>query len=132
MPAIVFLDLSNMAGLLTAKEYKMVTKRTTRRAPPPTTQEQLVQAVKNTLDEAESLLREAAETTGDNAQALRDEAMERLKSSRDTLFDVEEDLLARGRQAVQATDDYVREKPWQAMAAVGLAGLLIGVLISRR
>jgi len=110
----------------------MATRRNTRQVTPPSSQEQLVESVKKTLDDAEGLLREASEATGDKAQALRDEALAALKSSRDTLFDVEEDLLVRGRQAVQATDEYVHQNPWQAMTAVGLAGLLIGVLISRR
>jgi MYXO-CTERM domain-containing protein len=32
----------------------------------------------------------------------------------------------------QAADDYVREKPWAALAAAALVGLAAGFLLSRR
>ena len=110
----------------------MATRRKSNSVPSVSSQEKLVESVKQALDDAEALLREAADATGDKAQELRDEAMDCLKRSRETLYDVEEDVLARGRQAVQVTDDYVHQNPWQAITAVGIAGLLVGMLITRR
>jgi ElaB/YqjD/DUF883 family membrane-anchored ribosome-binding protein len=110
----------------------MPTRRKTTPAPSVSTQEKLVESVKQALEDAEALLREAADATGDKAQALRDEALDRLKQSRETLYDVEEDVLERGRHAVQATDEYVHQNPWQAITVAGVAGLLIGMLITRR
>jgi ElaB/YqjD/DUF883 family membrane-anchored ribosome-binding protein len=34
--------------------------------------------------------------------------------------------------AARATDDYVRENPWQAVGVAVLAGIALGLLISRR
>lgn len=110
----------------------MATRRKSPAVPSVSSQEKLVASVKQALEDAEALLREAAETTGDKAQALRDEALDRLKQSRETLHDVEEDVLERGRQVLQATDEFVQQKPWQAVAVAGVAGLLVGMLMNRR
>ena len=40
--------------------------------------------------------------------------------------------MVKAKEAGQATDAYVRENPWQAVGIAAGAGLLIGMLISRR
>ena len=40
--------------------------------------------------------------------------------------------LAGARDAARAADDYVRERPWSALAVVALLGLAAGFLLSRR
>lgn len=92
----------------------------------------LVDPVKHALDEAEDLLREAAAASGERAHELREQALETLRRSRVALHDVQDSMLARGRQAARITDEYVHERPWQAAAAAGVAGLLLGLLIARR
>jgi len=95
-------------------------------------EDQFIDSVKESLDDAESLLREAAQTTGDKATELRERAMESLRRTRVALYDTQDALLAKGRQAARATDDYVHDNPWQAIGVAGLTGLLVGMLISRR
>jgi ElaB/YqjD/DUF883 family membrane-anchored ribosome-binding protein len=92
----------------------------------------LVDPIKDALDQAEDLLREAANTSGEKADELREEALETLRRSRLALHDVQDSLLDRGRQAARATDEYVHERPWQAATVAGVAGLLLGLLIARR
>jgi len=48
------------------------------------------------------------------------------------MYDAQDAMLEHGRRAARATDDYVHDKPWQAIAAAGIGGLLLGVLIARR
>jgi ElaB/YqjD/DUF883 family membrane-anchored ribosome-binding protein len=130
---IEFLGPNKRSTIISQNRNKvMVTRRKTNSEPIVSSQEKLVASVKQTLDDAEALLREAANATGDSAQALREEALNSLKRSRETLNNVEEDVLARGRQAVQATDEYVHQNPWQAITIAGVAGLLVGMLITRR
>ncbi|OWT61848.1 DUF883 family protein [Candidimonas nitroreducens] len=95
-------------------------------------EDQFIESVKNSLDDAEKLLREAADATGDKAAELRDKALRSLRRTREALYDTQDALLLRGRQAVHATDDYVHDNPWQAIGVAGLTGLLVGMLISRR
>jgi ElaB/YqjD/DUF883 family membrane-anchored ribosome-binding protein len=133
MLAIEFLEPNKRSMIISQLRSKaMVTRRKTNSEPIISSQEKLVESVKQTLDDAEALLREATDATGDKALALRQEALDCLKRSRETLYDVEEDVLARGRQAVQATDEYVHQNPWQAITVAGVAGLLVGMLITRR
>lgn len=95
-------------------------------------EEQFIDNVKGSLDDAEKLLREAASATGDKATELRETAMESLRRTRETLYETQDALLERGRRAARVTDDYVHDNPWQAIGMAGLAGVLIGALICRR
>lgn len=95
-------------------------------------EEEFIKDVKKNLDEVEKLLKEAADSTGAKANEIREKAMRRLQQSREALLDTQETLARRGRQAIRATDDYVHDKPWQAIGLAGAIGLLLGVLLSRR
>lgn len=95
-------------------------------------EDQFIDSVKESLDDAEKLLREAADATGEKATELREKAMESLRRSRLALYDAQDAVLAKGRQAARAADDYVHDNPWHAAGIAGLTGLLVGMLISRR
>ncbi|MFT0547100.1 DUF883 family protein [Allopusillimonas ginsengisoli] len=97
-----------------------------------TSEEEFIDSVKTSLDEAEKLLRDAAEASGDKATELRESAMLSLRRTREALYDTQDAVLERGRRAARVTDDYVHDNPWQAIGMAGLAGVLIGALISRR
>lgn len=99
---------------------------------PKNQEEDFIDGVKNNIDDAEKLLREAAQTSGEKAEELRERAMQSLRRSRSVLYDTQDALLERGRVAARATDDYVHDNPWQAIGAAGLTGLLVGMLICRR
>ncbi|HEU0231306.1 MAG TPA: DUF883 family protein [Burkholderiaceae bacterium] len=96
------------------------------------TEEDFIESLKASLDDAEQLLRDAASTTGDKAAELRERAMTSLRHTRETLYDTQDALMERGRRAARATDDYVHDNPWQAIGMASVAGLLVGMLISRR
>ncbi|HLS51996.1 MAG TPA: DUF883 family protein [Burkholderiaceae bacterium] len=95
-------------------------------------EDQIIDSVKESLDEAETFLREAAAATGEKAGELRERALESLRRSRLALYETQDALVEQGRKAARATDDYVHDNPWQAMGVAAVAGLLLGVLISRR
>lgn len=97
-----------------------------------TSSTEFIESVKESLDDAEKLLREAADTTGDKAAELRESAMKSLRRTREALYDTQDALLNQGRKAARATDDYVHDNPWQAIGLAGVAGLLVGMLVCRR
>ncbi|MEZ2720455.1 YqjD family protein [Paenalcaligenes hominis] len=105
----------------------MVTKKDARKA-----ENELIDEVKKSLDDAERLLRDAAEATGDKANEMREAALSSLRSTREALHDTQEVIVERGREAVKATDHYVHDNPWQAIGIAGLVGLLFGMLVSRK
>lgn len=94
--------------------------------------EKLIDNAKDSLSDAEELLREAASTTGEKAAELRERALASIRRTREALYDAQDALIQRGRRAARATDDYVHDNPWQAISIAGVAGLLLGMLISRR
>ncbi len=94
--------------------------------------DKFIDEVKASLDEAEKLMREAAEATGDKAGELREKAMRSLRLTRDSLHDAQEAVVEQSVRAAKATDNYVHDKPWQAIGVAGVVGLMFGMLISRR
>ncbi|CAM4354666.1 DUF883 family protein [Kerstersia similis] len=96
------------------------------------TRDVLIDNVKSTLHDAEALLREAAASSGEKAAELRERALVSLKRTREAVHDAQDAIVTQGRRAARATDDYVHDKPWQAVAAAGVLGLLLGLVIGRR
>ena len=94
--------------------------------------ERVLEVLKASVDDAEALLREAANATGDRAAELRERALKSLRATRETLHETQDIVLEQGRRAARVTDDYVHDNPWQAVAAAGLAGLLLGLVLSGR
>ncbi|MER1967729.1 DUF883 family protein [Castellaniella sp. GW247-6E4] len=92
----------------------------------------LIEDLKTSLDQAEKLLREAAEATGDKAADLRERALKAVDRGREALSETQENLLQQGRKVVHDTDEYVQANPWKAVGIAGVAGLLLGALLSRR
>jgi ElaB/YqjD/DUF883 family membrane-anchored ribosome-binding protein len=56
----------------------------------------------------------------------------RLANSIVRLQEVQEELKSRARQAAKATDEYVHDNPWKSMGYVAVAGMIVGLLITRR
>lgn len=95
-------------------------------------EEQFIDSVKDSLDDAEQFLRDAAAASGEKATELRERALESLRRTRLALYETQDALVERGRKAARATDDYVHDNPWQAIGVAAVTGLLVGMLISRR
>jgi ElaB/YqjD/DUF883 family membrane-anchored ribosome-binding protein len=77
---------------------------------------------------AEELMRTTASLSGSSVAAARDRLNESLTKVRDQLTGVERMAFDGGRQALTATQSYVRENPWQAVAIGVLVGLTLGVI----
>lgn len=95
-------------------------------------EDQLMDQVRTSLDDVEKLLREAAHAGEEKAGELREKAMDALRHTRLVVHDTQDAVIAKGRRAARVTDEYVHDNPWQAIGLSAVAGLLLGVLISRR
>ncbi|MBP6815313.1 MAG: DUF883 domain-containing protein [Burkholderiaceae bacterium] len=98
---------------------------------PSATNDKLVADVKMVLDDAESLLKQAADSTGTEAAALRDRGMSMLREAGEKAHHLQEVVVAKGKAAARATDDYVHDHPWRVVSLSFGAGLLIGLLLNR-
>jgi ElaB/YqjD/DUF883 family membrane-anchored ribosome-binding protein len=93
---------------------------------------QLIDDLTSVIRDAESLLRATAAQTGDRVEEIRARAEETVRQAKARLAGVEEKALERAREIAGDADEYVRGNPWQAVAIAAGAGLLIGLLMSRR
>lgn len=94
--------------------------------------ERLAHSLQQMVDEAEHLLKNAQRTGSDQFNAARDKFESRLRQAKYELRQLEDATLYRARRAARATDHAVHEHPYTAMGIAAGAGLLIGMLISRR
>ena len=96
------------------------------------TRDQLVDDFATVLNETEDLLKKASHETGDRAKDLRAQVDAKLLAAKLRLQEIQGEALDRAKDAARATDDYVRDNPWQAIGAAAAVGFLVGMLVSRR
>jgi ElaB/YqjD/DUF883 family membrane-anchored ribosome-binding protein len=88
----------------------------------------LVGDFKIVLNDAEAMLKATAGELGDKAREARARLASSLQSARAGMHRLEEKALA----GAKATDKLIREHPYQSIGVSFAAGLLLGVLVSRR
>ena len=94
--------------------------------------DKLVADLKVVVADAEELLRATASQAGEKVAAARERIQASLATAKVKLTEAEQVLLEKSKEAAKAADEYVRENPWQAVGVAAAAGLVLGVLISRR
>ena len=90
--------------------------------------EKLAADLRLVISDAEALLRATAGKAGETATAARAKMQETLDSAKLKLGPLGEEVAEKAR----AADDYVRTNPWQAVGIAVLAGIALGLLVSRR
>jgi ElaB/YqjD/DUF883 family membrane-anchored ribosome-binding protein len=94
--------------------------------------DKLVEDLRQVIRDAEELLRATAGMAGEKVAEVRARAEESLRTAKARLMEMRVDLAARAQTAATNADDYVRTNPWAAIGIAAAAGLLVGVLLSRR
>lgn len=88
--------------------------------------------LKAMIADSEDLLHATAEVTGDGFTAARTKFEKRLGRARAALTEASEPIIARTRQSAAAADDLVHSNAWTAVGIAVAAGVLIGMLTSKR
>ena len=96
------------------------------------TRDQLVDDFATVLNETEDLLKKASHETGERAKDLRAQVEAKLLAAKLRMQELQGEAVDRAKDAARATDDYVRDNPWQAMGVAAAIGFVAGLLISRR
>jgi len=94
--------------------------------------DKLVADLKLVVTDAEELLKVTAGQAGDRVAAVRDKLQRGLEQAKAKLIKAEESAVEQTRAAARATDVYVHENPWKAVGIAAGAGVIFGLLISRR
>jgi ElaB/YqjD/DUF883 family membrane-anchored ribosome-binding protein len=92
----------------------------------------LVKDFTEVLTEADSLLKQATKESGEKASDLRAQVETKLRTAKAKLQDMQDDAMDRAKATARATDEYVRDNPWQALGVAAALGVLVGLLIGRR
>lgn len=88
--------------------------------------------MKTLIEEAQELFREATQVTGAKADELRSKGLSLLETATQKAQEFQEVALEKGKEAAQATDEFVHEHPWKAVGIAAGIGLVVGLLIARR
>jgi len=94
--------------------------------------EKLAADLRLVIADAEALLRATASQAGETVAGARAKVQDSLDSAKAKLEAFGEDTTQQARAALHATEGYVRDNPWQAVGVAALAGIALGLLISRR
>lgn len=93
---------------------------------------QLMDDLRSVVSDAEALLKATAGLAGEQVETARERAQESLTKARERLGDLQDDVLAQARDAVESTDRYVHESPWAAIGVAAGVAFVLGVLVGRR
>lgn len=96
------------------------------------TTDKLLKDLQTVIEDAEALLKATANQAGEKVQEARARAQESLDAARERLDSMKDEALRHAREFVNDGEEYVRENPWTAIGIAAGAGLLIGLLLSRR
>ena len=94
--------------------------------------QQLMDDLRNVVADAEALMAATAGEAGSRADEARSRVAESLEQARIRLQEIEYELKAKARAAAGEADRYVHENPWAAVGIAAAAGLVVGLLLSRR
>lgn len=95
-------------------------------------QDALAAEIQTLVHDTESLLRQTSEVAGHQVQELRAKISDNLGRARDLLKETEQSLEQQGRVAVEKTEEYVQQHPWQTIGIAAGVGFLLGLLAGRR
>ena len=96
------------------------------------TKKKLAADLKVLIADSEELLRASAGQAGEKVAAARDRIQASIASAKVKLAEAERIATEKTKEAAKVADEYVRDNPWQAVGIAAAAGLVLGVLISRR
>jgi len=91
------------------------------------TRDKLVEDVKVLAKDVQELLKATASVVGDKAAEARVKVEESLKVAQDKLNDAHGHVRAKGQEAFNVTDSYVRDNPWNAVGIAAGIGFLLGI-----
>ncbi|HYD96411.1 MAG TPA: DUF883 family protein [Noviherbaspirillum sp.] len=94
--------------------------------------DRLLEDLRLVIKDAEDLLRSTGQQVDEGYRAARARFESTLSGARSGLSTLEGRVTEGARDAMDTTQNYVRENPWQAVGIGAAAGLVLGLLISRR
>jgi ElaB/YqjD/DUF883 family membrane-anchored ribosome-binding protein len=94
--------------------------------------DKLVSELKSITKDAEELLQTAGDQAASGYESARTRFRSTLSNARENWGTAQDRLVSGSKDAMENADRYVQDNPWQAVGIGAAAGLLIGLLLSRK
>ena len=94
--------------------------------------EKLAADLRVVIADAEDLLKATAAQQGEKINAVRTRVEGSLDAARSWVIELEQAAEEKAKEAAKATDVYVHENPWQAVAIAAGIGFVFGTLARRK
>lgn len=95
-------------------------------------QDKIIENLTKAVHEAESVLESLVETGDEESKELKETLQALLDKAGNKFKDAENTAISKGKEAFRYTENTLESHPWQSIGIAGLAGLVIGILISKR
>ena len=88
---------------------------------------------KNYVADVEDMIQSTTSLNGEDLARVKAKLQARVAAAKESVQNyIGTPLIERARNTVRATDGYVHEQPWRAIAIVAGASLLVGYVVGRR
>ena len=94
--------------------------------------EKLVSDIKAVIGDADSLLKTVASSAADELSAARGRVESQIGEVKSRLNVARVEATRRACDAAGAADTFARDNPWKLFGISALAGLLVGIVLTRR
>lgn len=101
-------------------------------APTPSHVPAVPSEVRNFVADIGDLITATTSLTGADLARAKAKLVERAAAAKAALARMGNEVGERARQTARVTDDYVHDRPWQAIGIGALLGLVIGIVLARR
>lgn len=88
--------------------------------------------VQNLIADVEDLIDRVGDAADPEIRRLRSKVAAALATTKKSIAEGVEQVQGQAKQAIDASDQYVRNQPWEAIGIAALAGLAVGFLLARR
>jgi ElaB/YqjD/DUF883 family membrane-anchored ribosome-binding protein len=88
--------------------------------------------IKNLIADVEDLVARIADMKDADVVRIRSRVQNAVAAAKDALSNGTGVLRRQAKQVASTADSYVRESPWQALGVAALAGVVVGLLATRR
>ena len=92
----------------------------------------LLEDLRTVVRDTEELLKATASQTGEKAEEARRRVSAALDGAKVRLQQAQASAAQMSDEALKATEQYVRDNPWQAVGIAAGVGLVLGALLARR
>jgi len=88
--------------------------------------------IKNLIADVEDLMVRIADLKDADVVKMRNKVQRAVEATKQSLSDGADVIRQHAQEFAGSADDYVRDRPWQAVGIAALVGAVVGILATRR